>query len=822
MKNRLVLNVVFFSVTIFVVSCSTQSHKEDSTINTKSDFVRKNKFSPDTIANIRIPFIENQGQMHRDVKYYATTSAGTIFVTNDSLVYNLPSIRSLKDLHNKSGNSYQAVALEENFINCDNQIDPKGISEGETKVSAFIGPKENWKNNLKTFKSVTVGELWKNIELTLSASGNNVEKIFTVKPGGEPEKIVLNFQGADKLSIDNKSGELVVGTKLGDIYFTKPLAYQKIDGRKVDVVAEYQIQPGGYSFKIGDYRKDLELIIDPLLASTYVGGSMNDIPYAMTLDSSDNIFITGETASLDYPTTVGAYSTTSSYMFISKFNSDLTSLVASTFFGGSSTTLPFAIKANTLGEIVVTGNTSSPDFPTTAGAYDNTLDGTSDAFVSKLSSDLSSLIASTYFGGTLGDVAHALTFDSSGNVVIAGITSSTDLPMINSPYDSSLNGAASGFISKLNPDLTALVASTYLGGSISSYGPPATTHVYSIVVGSNGNIIVGGTTIATDFPTTVGSFDTSHNGYSDIFISILTGDLSSLSASTLLGGLGTEDFGLDSLKLDVSDNVIIAGSSSSSDYPTTAGAFDNSHNGGYDIVISKLSPSLSSLLSSTFLGGPARDGYPLESATGLQISSAGEIFITGFTQSTGFPTSEGAYDTQHSGQYADVLISRFSSDLTQLKSSTLFGNGYQQVGTSLLINSLGHIVVSGYAYGGLPTTSGCYDSSHNGMLDAFLMKISSDLLLIAPTPVPTTLPAPSLNSLTRRKVLVSMRKFSNALYTVTASKSGNSPAEIVKETSRRSVRFKLSPGKWKIRYLVRLSNNEYRQSKAARIRILRG
>ncbi len=279
--------------------------------------------------------------------------------------------------------------------------------------------------------------------------------------------------------------------------------------------------------------------------------------------------------------------------FISKLNGSLTDLLASTYLGGSASEylyVPLAIDPS--GNVCVTGLTYSSDFPVTSGAYDTSYNGDGDAFISKLSGSLTNLLASTYLGDSGSDYGFSLAIDSDGNIYVTGETRSLNFPTTPSAYDTSYNGGiADVFISKLNGLLTNLLASTYLGGSADGeeWG-------FSLAINSGGNIYVTGGTDSSDFPTTSGAYDTSC-GNGDAFISKLNGSLTNLLVSTYLGGSDSSESGY-SLAIDSSENIYVSGITFSSNFPTTAGAYDASYNdasynGEGDVFVSKLDGNLS-------------------------------------------------------------------------------------------------------------------------------------------------------------------------------------------------------------------------------------
>jgi len=733
---------IFWHITILLTAMSfgsTLFAKQDGTTKpSKADVIQK-------AQRLQMPFIANEGQTDERVKYYASTFGGSIFVTKDGeIVYSLPYSKDGKKdtllncenllqnhlcntghiirdtqcrfniLHRTSSIPYQnctcclitnpdansanhyrkAIALKESFVGGKiNTI--RGLDKAVTEVNYFNGnDSSKWKSNIPTYDVVTLGEVYKGIELKLRAYGNNVEKLFHVKPKADTKQIQVKLSGTKALRV-NEAGQLEAETDLGTVKFTRPIAYQEIDGKRIAVNADYQILHSGirdqnteseniYGFKVASYDKTKELVIDPLLASTFLGGSSTDIVFSIALDSNGNVYVTGHTSSPDFPTTKGAEDTSFNYsgydVFVSKFNKDLTSLLASTFLGGSGHDGGNSIAIDSDGNVYVVGSTESSNFPTTFSAYDNTYNGNSDVFISKLKGNLTKLLVSTYLGGTNYDFANSIAIDQNGKIFVSGGTHSLDFPTTVNAYDTSYNGSDFGydvFVSKLNSNLSNLLVSTYLGAGFSS---DAGDLLDSIALGSDGSVYVTGRTTSPDFPTTPDAYDTSYNGdsdnsYGDTFISKLSGDLTSLIASTFLGGSYLD--AANSIALDSEGNVYVVGSTTSPDFPTTLGAFDVSYDSG-DAFVSKLNGDLTSLLASTYLGS-----YGDEEGLSTAIDANSNIFITGMTSSPDFPTTPGAYDTSYNGSEYDVFVSKLSGDLTSLLVSTFLGGSLEERGNGI-------------------------------------------------------------------------------------------------------------------------------------------
>ncbi len=773
-----------------------------------------------TTKKIQIPFIANNGQTDKKVKYYANTFGGAVFLMNNAeIVYSLPgsqdaganthgrlktcdgnesyrsffnalgigkfsawcfstapfsltqtsvlndSRRSPQDIHEKR--ALEGIMLKEEIIGGKaNTVE--GEKEAVTKVSDFRGKDPSkWKSGIPTYEMVNFGEVYEGIELKLKAYGSSVEKLFCVHPDADPEVIKIKLSGAKALKV-NKKGQLEVETELGSVKFSRPVAYQEIKGKRVEVAAEYYTQGAEgrgqrlktrsrntginlsnpqseiqnqksedllsevpdsqhiYGFKVSAYDKTKELIIDPVFLSTYLGGLDFDDAHAIAIDSAGNIYVAGETWSSDFPATDGAYntffnSTDTNDAFVSKFNGDLTNLLASTYLGGSDHDYGSSLAIDSGGNIYVTGATRSSDFPTTPGTYDVFFNGFVDVFVSKLSGDLTNLLASTYLGGSDHDFGNSIAInsgESDKSVYMTGVTYSSDFPTTPDAYDSSFN-SGDAFVSKLNENLETLLASTYLGGFSNEFGN-------SLALDSGGNIYVTGETISLDFPTTPDAYDVSFNGSGyfggDTFVSKLDGCLTNLIASTYVGGnLGDEG---ESIAIDTGGNVYVVGSTESSDFPTTPDTYDASFHGYVDVFVSKLNGDLTNLLASTFLGGELR-----EEGESIAVNTGGNICVAGFTWTSDFPITPDAYDTSPNGS-VDAFVSMFNGDLTSLLASTYLGGVSSDDAHSIAIDTGGNIYVAGSTYSSnFPTTTGAYDTSFNNERrgDAFISKFDSNL-----------------------------------------------------------------------------------------------
>ncbi|MFB3897894.1 MAG: SBBP repeat-containing protein, partial [bacterium] len=390
-----------------------------------------------------------------------------------------------------------------------------------------------------------------------------------------------------------------------------------------------------------------------LVYSTYLGGTGSEVAFEIAVDTSGNAYITGVTNSSEFPITFGAWDTSINSpddVFVAKLNPNGTSLVYSTFLGGNSYDYLPKIALDDSGNAYITGVTASTDFPTTIGAWDTNLDGYDDVFVTELNSTGTGLIYSTYLGGSSNDIAWGNAIDTSGNIYITGETDSNDFPTTFGAWDTSLSGPKNAFVTKLNPSGTALVYSTYLGGN--NYD-----EAFDIVIDAAGYAYITGNANSPDFPTTFGAWDTCTNGYEDIFVTKLNPTGTNLVYSTFLGG---NDMDIAyKIAVDSTGNAYITGFTESPDFPTTLNAWDTTYHRSVlfhrDIFVSKLNRTGTGLDYSTYLGGSRDDeGYS------IAIDTSGNVYLTGYTGSTEFPITPGAFSLSFNGSPYDAYVSKLA------------------------------------------------------------------------------------------------------------------------------------------------------------------
>lgn len=683
-------------------------------------------------ANPLMPFVENHGQISDPaIRYQARTFAGQVCVKTDgTLVYML------------SGNAGERHALDSSAIMCvitekikgNEQKVPFGVEKASAVMSVFQGSDpSNWHSAIPAWNCVRIPGLDSVFQLDVTAHSSTIEKIFSLHPGAAPESIRMAVQGADGLSVAG-DGSLVLQTKLGPVTFSAPYAWQETAQGRAPVEVAYWAEAGEYGFLLGDYDPTMTVHIDPLLASTFLGGSRWDSCKATAVDPAGCIYVTGSSGSQEFPTIPGAYNAgpiINQAAFISKFDPGLSTLLASTLLCGSGFDNPEDILLHGKGSVYITGSTSSTNFPITSHAYCQTYQGPQcDVFVSRLNTDLTTLLDSTYLGGSEYECAYALALSQEGNIICAGATGSTNFPTTVSAYQKHLNlntdqPALDGFVTIFDDSLSYLVASTYLGGS--NYDG-----IEDIGIDSYGYLHLTGATGGHGFPTTVGAAQTVFGGGRlDAFVTTMDGGLQQVLSSTFIGGTSNET--AYAILMDGNDYLYIGGDTQSTNFPLTGNAYNHGPLRGIsDAFVTRLEAGLGHVLKSTRMGGD-----DAETCYALARSAYGHIYAAGTTGSSNFPTTARAYKKiieSYDGYVAsDGYIALLSPDLATLEASTLFGGSSFDYIYDLALDVHGKVIFAGYTESwNMPVTPGAFcmwyhEPINPGYGDGFVAKLDSQL-----------------------------------------------------------------------------------------------
>jgi len=548
--------------------------------------------------------------------------------------------------------------------------DPRSAIEGENETSGiynfFYGNDPGaWVTEVPGHASALYRGLYPGVDLRVREQGRDVAYDLLLAPGADLARVVVRVEGADRLRLD-PDGSLVLETALGPIRQRPPTTWEVVseESRRPLPSRFHLLDETRFGFAVDGWEGDLPLVVDPGIEwSTFLGGTEFDQVSAMALDPS--------------------------------------------------------------GAVVLTGYTTSRDFPVTPGAYDVDLDGPSDVFVTRLSATGSALVISTFLGGSLAEFPSDVDLDGSGGVVVGGVTYSTDFPTTPGAFDPSFNGGQEdGFVLRLNATGTSLLFGTYVGGSNTILSICGSEAVSAVAASPSGEVTVAGWTISGDFPTTAGAYSTTLVGPGgwDGFVSRLDSGGSTLLYSTFFGGPGTDR--ILELDVDATGAAAVAGWTNLV-VPVTPGAFDVTFNGPTiydppcvpgDIFVARLDATGSTLLYGTYLGGSLGD-VP----TALALDDLCRLTVAGRTISCDFPTTPGAFQPNYAGCGAPTgwsnlaFVARFDPSGSALEYSTFLGGtsllGFDSV-EDMAVDSSGSVVLAGWTSSNdFPTTPGAHDTT---------------------------------------------------------------------------------------------------------------
>jgi len=637
----------------------------------------------------------NQGQTNETVKVIARTAEYTLFITAEEAVF--------------AGRDGSVERMKLLGANRKTHVEPLEKQLGITNY--FIGnDPSKWRTNVPHYGRVELREVYPGIDLIFYSNERQIEYDWVLAPGADPRQIRTKWEGADRIS-KNAAGDLVLTAALRQV---RPVILQ--DGKPV--AGGYVVRGNEVGFEIAAYDRTKPLLIDPMfIYSTYLGGSGNDSGVGIAADSTGNAYVTGVTFSTDFPTGHPLQTPPSSAtVFVTKINSSGSALVYSTFLGGSGDDFSTGIAVDNAGNAYVTGYTNSANFPS-SNPLQASIGGSAgnDAFVTKLDPSGSSLIYSTFLGGTGDDFGGGIAVDSSGYAYVTGYTYSINFPTKNPLQTAPLPLLRQkAFVAKITPAGSALVYSTYLGGDGLDEG-------HSIAVDSGGNAYVTGLTSSTNFPMSNPLQATYAGGSStNGFVTKINMAGSALVYSTYLGG-NNQDGGYG-IAVDSAGNAYVTGFVHSTNFPTSnpLQPTQGSHGVYPNAFVAKFNASGSALVYSTFLGGNGRDV-----GNGIAVDSAGNAYVTGSTdRSFNFPVSNPLQAFGDSSQA--VFVTEISASGSSLVYSTYLGNGG---GTAIAVDTAGNAYVTGTTGSvSFPTSDPLQDTlgapiGSSGLVDAFISVI---------------------------------------------------------------------------------------------------
>jgi hypothetical protein len=650
-------------------------------------------------------FIANKGQVNKKAVFYAKTARYTLWLTKDGLVFD-----STRSPHSTYSTKYLRDVSRFVFIAADKKPEIVPIKETKLRVNYFIGnDKSGWHGSIPTSRAVLYKSLYKYIDLKVYGIEKQIEYDWIVKPGGDPGDIRFQYKNVKGTRLDEQ-GNLLIATDFGELIHKKPVGYQRPGAgpracpsgnkQRIDVDVTFKkIAENTYGFEVGEYDNGYELIIDPVVLaySTYIGGGETDYGFGAALDGSGYIYMTGWTTSTDFPT-VGQYQKDpgdgSWDAFVIKLDpsgSGTDGLIYSTYLGGKGYDDGFDIAVDNNGYAYVTGDTSSPDFPTLHPIQTDR--GSDDVFVSVLDTTqtgVSSLIYSTYLGGEDYEDGFAIAVDDSGYVYVTGVTKSWDFPTVGQFQNYHGGGERDVFVTKIDPTrngASGLIYSTYLGGNDYDSGIGI-----AVDAAGSGVVYVTGETYSKNFPLLNPYQDL--RGLSDAFVTGIdttrTG-ASSLVYSTCLGG-DSDDAGIG-IAVDGSGYIYVTGQTFSSNFPTLNPYQTDPGDRSFDAFVTRIDPTrsgASALLYSTYLGGERQDN-----GIDITVDNSGCAYITGNTESPDFPVLN-PYQTYRADY--DAFVAKLDTGrkgTASLIYSTYLGGNMNDAGWAIAVDTGGNAYVAG-------------------------------------------------------------------------------------------------------------------------------
>jgi len=613
------------------------------------------------LSDLPLSFEPNVGQDPPEVRYLARGSAYTLYLGGGEMLL--------------SGHSQEPMRMKMLRANLAAAIEGEGQQESTSNY--FVGnDPSKWRTSVPNYGRARYRSVYPGIDLLYYGHDGKLEYDWIVSPAADPRKIRLSFEGTDQMRI-NKQGDLVITQGKSEYRHKKPIVYQEIAGKRVEIAGTWILRGKEAGFAIGTYDHSQPLVIDPVLFySTYLGGTGTDFAYAVAVDKVGNTYVTGGAGSTNFPTSNPLQSSLigSEDVFVTKINANGSAKVYSTYLGGGGPDEGKGIAVNPQGEVYVTGSAGSFDFPM-MNPVQGTWGGSGDVFLTKLNSTGSGLVYSTYLGGNAIDYATAVALDPSGNAYIVGITFSPNFPTV-SPFQAAKGAQQDAFVAKMNPAGTAWVYATYLGGNNVDEG-------YAIAADASGSAYVTGYTASTDFPLQ-SALRNSNVASVDAFVTKLNPAGSALVYSTYLGGSAT-DYGTG-VAVDSSGSAYVTGIVGSTDFPV-ANALQPHLAGADDAFVAKFDPSGSTLVYSTYFGGGSVD-----QPYALAIDQSGNAWITGRTNSSDFPLVNAIQGNRFA---FDMFITEINASGTASLFSTFLGGTGSESGRGIAVDSMGNVHVAG-------------------------------------------------------------------------------------------------------------------------------
>lgn len=665
-----------------------------------------------------LQFIPNLGQWNDPSLYKVESGNATIYLENGRFTYLLSDPTNGDKVHEyKHDKSVQPIlryhAYRMIFQGANMQAETKGADPIVTYYNYYLGNDQSrWKAGIHPFTSVSYKSLYNGVDLLLRSDNGSFAYDLIVAPNADVAQIKLQFEGADKLELVD--GKLLIHNSIQTVEESAPYTYQLVNGEKKEVKSEYVLDGNTLSFAFPEgYDKNIPLIIDPTVVfATFSGSTSSNYGFSATYDAAGNAYGAGEVFGPQYPVTVGAFQTVwgggGVDINVSKYNPDGTVHIYGTYLGGNDYDQPHSMVVDANNNLIVTGISSSSNYPVTTGCYDGTHNGGSDLIVSKLSTLGTALLASTYVGGTGADGGNAsplsanygdafkgeVICDATGNIYVAGNTKSSNFPTANATQ-SALSGTMDAVAFKLNPSMTNLLWSTYLGGS-------GTDNAVVIALSNTGsNIYISGGTTSNNMPSTPGAYQTAFQGGSaDGYIARFMNSGAYPLLSCTYTGTSSYDNGYG-VQVDKNNGVYTMGQTNSGSFPIIGTVYSNAGSGHY---IMRFDSTLNNVQFSTVFGNG--QASQLFAPNAFMVDSCLNIYFSGFGSAANMPTTNNAFQTSVAGGQDFYFIA-----LGPNAANLLFGTYYGSTSDEHVDGGTSRFDNSGIIYQGICTNAPSFPGS---------------------------------------------------------------------------------------------------------------
>ena len=565
-----------------------------------------------------VGFEQNIGQTDNSVKFTAKCKNYSVFIVEDGLVAIAP-----------AGECAKTDVVRMQFVGLNATAHFEGEQPLSGVINRFIGnDPSKWISGIQRYERVRCIGIYSDIDAVFYFGDNGFEFDFVLRQGAHPENIGLRFDERQEI-FEDCNGNLRISVGAKSLSVLKPKVKQMAGGFQQEIPSAYEVVSDGVvRVKLGAYDPEADLIIDPAMVfSTYLGGmeqAFGEGAYGAALDNEGNTYVIGYTGALDFPTKNAIQATLAGTVnvFLSKIKRGGQELEYSTYLGGSSTDFGTGIALDQHSNVYLTGYTTSKDFPV-INAFQSSLAGTQNGFVTKINPNGNDILYSTYLGGSSTDAANGIAVDISGSVYVTGSTDSADFPMKNA-IEPTLQGQTDAFITKLSSAGNTLIYSTYLGGSMADAGS-------AIALGSDGSTYITGYTYSPDMPVK-NAFQPKLNnqqGIRDAFVAKLNSAGDDIDYCTYLGG-SADDIG-SAIAVNEHGSAFVVGTTFSADFPIYS-ALQSNLLGTANCFITKFDTNGQTLLFSTYLGGSEYD-Y----GSAIALDRQGDVIIAGSTSSADFP-----------------------------------------------------------------------------------------------------------------------------------------------------------------------------------------